>query len=467
MFTLRKLMLLVLFIVPFIGPSVALSDRAQPWQLRPTQRAFSTDSLDKMYHDVWKVVAEKYHDPSRLALWYEWEHKYEGKLNTIKDLEDAIQEMLGSLNDKWTLYISIEELKIRQRRAIEGICDLGIKLRQKADGAFAVDNMHYRSSSYESELRWGDIIKSIGAEDLRGKTSQEVNDLMWGKIGTCVDIVYSRNGRDKEITLTFRQTPKAVVEYRLLPDNIGYIYLPGFDEQVCRDFNNGLVALHLQADGNLKGLVLDLRGNPGGSVNHASLLVSSFLRDGTILRTTMREGLIVIERELNMIHPQRHDYSSGSKQMITGTDDLHEIPMAVLVDGSTASSAEIVTSALQDNGRATIIGTTTYGKAVAYERDQIPPGGILMVTSMDYLTGGGFDISGRGITPDVVVERIPGASDDAPLLKAIEIIGGPSKGSEQVAVSSVKKGNTWFHVRLIVCILIVGKYLVWVRVYRG
>lgn len=381
------------------------------------------EQLEAVYELVWAKVGAIYHDPAKLKDWHLWQNKYKGKLTTPAELESALQEMLSSLDDKWTLYVSTSDIQHQQQLHNSGQAGLGVMVKGNADGTFAVDYLPYGTSGYTSELKRGDIVKSVGGTDLAGKTLKEAEELLSGKAGLATALVYTRDGKDKSINLTFADAPDNAVDARLLPDGIGYIRLPAFDKPSFGAFLQGLGGLYTQSKGNLRGLIVDLRGNPGGEFTLALDFASIFMEKGTITSSTTRDGRMVTHQSYETIPPQSYDFAGAPADMVTMIKSMYRVPMVLLVDGSSASSSEVVTGAIKDNNRAVVVGTTTYGKGVGFIQERLRgPGGILMITSLDYVTPSGYNLSSKGIAPNKVVERTPGSPIDEQLAAGIEVI---------------------------------------------
>lgn len=417
------------FIIPLEILKQFMQQHAAPAQPTPAQ-------LERVYDRVWQQVAQSYHDPSALKNWITWRNKYQGKLTTVPELETAIQEMLGSLNDPWTKYVSTAEIQAAQANMKAGNAPLGLSLKQKADGSYRIDFLVYGSAARGSDLREGDVVKSIGGKDLKGLSLKEVETLTLGKAGTDVEVVFEHKGNEQKLTLKFTAIPDAKVESKLLPGDIGYVRLPSFEsEDVVIEFVGHIAELQKKSGG-LKGLVLDLRGNPGGQFQLALDVASLFIQKGTVVTSTTRTGRMVTHTTFDVIPPQAHDFSGAPVDAVALMNTLYTVPLTVLVDGSTASSAEIVTGALKDNGRATIVGTTTFGKGVGYNMGRLPTGGILMVTTLDYLTPSGYNLANKGITPNVVVERPAGSVVDDQMATGVKDV------TEKAAKLSTNSSST-------------------------
>ncbi|MBK9141417.1 MAG: PDZ domain-containing protein [Candidatus Melainabacteria bacterium] len=382
----------------------------------------SPEVLESNYRQVWKLVSDHFRDREKLEHWDQWLHKYDGKLTTTEEYESALQEMLGSLKDQWTSYTSTADMKKQQELAEQGIIPVGLRLELQNDGSYKVNAVFWGTAAYKSVLHKGDSVISVGGEPLAGKTAEEVENLLRGPAGKAVDIEYSRGGNVQKVTIIIDAPKPPQVEGGLLPGNIAYVRLPAFFPEPVVGMTQGLMKMHQQANGNLAGLILDLRGNPGGRVDLAQDVAEMFLEKGTIFSYTTREGRQVTNQKVDVIAPMAHELNGVPPEIVTMITDFYKVPMVVLVDGSSASAAEILTGALKDNGRAIIVGTTTWGKGVGMMQTQIPPGGTLSITSLDYLTPSGYNLNGKGIAPNVEVERTPGSRIDEQLDAAVQII---------------------------------------------
>lgn len=402
------------------------------------------EMLEYVYGQVWKQVAEQYHNPAALSDWHKWQEKYKGKLTTPDELEAAVKEMLKSLNDPWTKYITTSEIKKKQENAKNGISDLGLWLVRNSDGSFTIDYTTFGTPSYTSGMHKGDELKSAGGKLLKGLTQDEAEALVSGKDGSQIEVVYVRAGKEYKETLTVSPAAPSQVVANLMPGNIAYIRFPAFDNPSFGGFMQALMGLYAQSNGNLNGLILDLRGNSGGLVTLAQQVAQIFIEKGPIFTSTTRgAGRMISHETFELFPPQKHDFGGAPQEVITMIQDFYKVPMVVLVDGSSASASEIVTGALKDNSRATVIGSTTYGKGVGYNMGRIPPGGVLYITTLNYLTPSGYNLSNKGIAPQIEVERTPGSKVDEQLAKAIEVIkqANPDQFADPSDASKKKLGE--------------------------
>lgn len=393
-------------------------------QLVPQQQAAPTpQQLENVYKSVWSRIAATYYDHAALKDWGTWKTKYDGKLTTPAELENAIKEMAASLNDRWTSYTTSEEIKQSMAQHNQGLEQLGMMFKQNADGSFHIDYMMYGTPAQKSILRKGDVVKSINGKALAGLTAAEVERLTLVKAGDEAQIVFVVDGKDETITL--KSAPADAPDYKatLLPGNIARIRLPDFSSpQMIQGFVSELRRLHTESGGKLNGIVLDLRGNPGGIFDLSRQVASLFLAEGVIVTSTTRDGLELHEERFSVVKAWAHDFGDAPAEAVAFIHNLETAPMAVLIDGSSASCAEILTGALKDNGRAVIIGETTYGKGVGYQAGRHRAGGWLSVTSLSYLTPSGYNLANKGIPPHEVVLQPRGAALDIPLDAAIKAV---------------------------------------------
>ena len=378
--------------------------------------------LEEVYRNVWTQVAENYIRVDKLANWQEWRHKYDGKLQTKEDLEKAIQEMLASLGDHWTSYTSTADEQAAMERIREGIIPSGISLEETEDGKFVVRMLSFGWPAYQSALKKGDIIKQVNRVPVEGKTLEEAEAMVSGKIGSALHVLADRDGTEISVMLILEVPKQDAVAIDILPGNIGYIRFPQFDRQAFHQFRNGLIELHLRANGYLNGLIVDIRGNPGGEVELAMQFAETFMPEGVIFTKVERNGRRISRESIEVIPPMPHELAEAKPEVAAAIRDYWKMPLVLLVDGSSASSSEIVTGALKDNKRATIIGTTTWGKGVGMLVGQMGIGGKLSVTSLTYRTPTGYDLHGKGIAPNIEVDRTPGATHDQQLDFAIDFL---------------------------------------------
>lgn len=378
--------------------------------------------LENFYRSVWGLVGHRYYDESKLVDWHKWEHAYDGKLRTLDDLDKALTAMVSSLNDKWTWYLSPSAKKLNREKAANGIVSSGIGLKASPDGSYVVENIRAGSAAYVSALRIGDTVTALNGKTLNGMPMSEVEPLLEGKAGTTLQINYKSGGIAQELSLTLTPLQRGQSEALLLSDGVLYLRLPGFSKTDVDNLEMAVGALAKKPGFSFEYIVLDLRGNSGGDVDMAIHVVETFMAKGTIMTYDERNGRIA-QTVTKKVRPfLTHQLKALPEAAVCRTDALHNKPMAVLINGSTASSAEIVAAALGDNERATVMGATSWGKAVAWTGLSLDNGGALSLTVSGIKSPSGFDWMGKGLTPRVVIEQPRNASIDVQLLTAIDTL---------------------------------------------
>lgn len=333
------------------------------------------------------------------------ENNYVEEVSEKKLIQGAINGMIGTL-DPHTVYMPPEifkEMKVDTSGEFGG---LGIEITMKSeviDGArrdylmvvAPIDD----TPAARAGIRPGDRILRIDGKPTSELTLAQAISLMRGPAGTKVVLEIDRDGFNapRDIVLVRDHVRIVSVEGKLY-DGIGYVRLKNFQDQTDRYLKKALDALRKENGGELKGLVLDLRNNPGGLLDQAIRISDRFLPGGlTIVSTKGRAGRSVEEEK-------SHD-----------RDTEPDYPMIVLVNGGSASASEIVAGALQDHGRAVIMGDTTFGKGSVQTVIELDDGSGLKLTIARYYTPSGRSIQERGIIPDVVVkEPADGRAEIAP-----------------------------------------------------
>ncbi len=410
--------------------------------MRDPAKQPSPEVLEKIYRDVWTQIGAKYYDQGKLKDWHLWADKYKGKLKTGEDLQNAIKAMVASVGDRWTKFTTVDEMFTSMERSANGVVHLGVGLARQADGSYKIEMILYGTPAWEgNRLRTGDVVKSIvinstGSDgkatstttDLTGLTKDKADALTFAKKGSEAVLTIVHNGIEEQVKVAFGEAPEAEIDVRMLPGNIGYIRLPSFGsspediETLSQGMVEALFALDQNANGGMRGLVLDLRNNGGGIVDVAQNIASLFIREGIFLKTHESNGRFSEDKTTYINRPLPYNYVGMPPEIAGIVERLLEVPLTVLVNGSSASSSEILTGTLKDNKRAIIIGTQTFGKAVAYTDQPIRPLGELQITVMHYLTPSGYDLANKGIEPDIVIDRSRGGAIDEQLAAAVTVI---------------------------------------------
>lgn len=310
---------------------------------------------------------------------------YLTKLEDTKLLEGAINGMLEALDDPYTSYGTPKQAEVeRQDRggSFEGI-GATLQARNQNDGTIVeVVNVYRGSPAEQAGVKIGDIFASIDGKNVRKATTDEVVELVRGESGSEVKLGLIRSGSETpvEITVTRGSIDIIAVETAILPENVGYIHLTTFaNEKVFEQLDAALATMKRE---NVGSLILDLRNNGGGLLDQGIRVADEFLT----------EGDIVFQR------------AQGVTQRLAEADSAgYTLPMVVLVNRNSASASEIVAGALQDNGRAKVVGEKTFGKGVGQSVISLSNGGQLVYKSFEWLTPNRRSINEKGITPDLEV----------------------------------------------------------------
>ena len=302
--------------------------------------------------------------------------------------ESLIKGYVEGLGDPYTVYYDEEETKSLLESTSGEFGGIGVGISQNQEtGVITFTTVYEGSPGEAAGLKDGDILYKVDGEDI---TSQDLDldqivSRIRGEKGTTVEITILRGDDLKEYTYTVTRDIIEVetVYYEMKEDQIGYIAVSRIEKVTSHQFEEALEDLKSQG---MKSLVIDLRNNPGGNLSTVCEMLDLILPKGTIVYTEDKYG-------------NRDTYSSDEEHKL-------EIPMAVLINGNSASASEIFAGAIQDYGVGTLVGTTSYGKGIVQNLYQITDGTCLKVTTSEYFTPNGRNIHGIGIEPDIKVEYI-------------------------------------------------------------
>ena len=302
--------------------------------------------------------------------------------------EDALQTgicqgYVGALGDPYSAYYDEEQTSALMETTQGEYGGIGVVLTQNLDtGITTASSVYEDSPAMKAGMKDGDIIYQVEGRDVSGMDLEEISGNIKGEKGTTVEITVLRGEDREEVTLTItRDTIQAeTVKTRMLEDEIGYLAISEFDSVTLEQYREGLAELTAQG---MEGLIVDLRGNPGGNLDTVCEILDLMLPEGLIVYTEDKDG-------------NRQEFTSDEAQEV-------QVPLAVLVDGNSASASEIYAGAIQDYGIGQIVGTKTYGKGVVQTIYDLKDGTSLKLTVAEYFTPNGRNIDGEGITPDVEV----------------------------------------------------------------
>lgn len=315
--------------------------------------------------------------------------------------------MVNALGDPYSVYYTEEEWNDLMQETAGIYYGIGAYLMIDPNtGLGKVSGVIENTPAEEAGLRADDLLYLVDGESTMGMELSEIVSRVKGEEGTKVHLTIYREGETDylEIDVERRQIEAPTVKYEMLENNIGYIQITEFDDVTTDQFTEALAVVK---GSGAKGLVLDLRGNPGGSLNVVVDIARQILPKGLIVYTEDKYG-------------ERDEYTCDGRHEL-------DIPLAVLVNGNSASASEILAGAIKDYNKGTLVGTTTFGKGIVQRVLPLTDGTALKLTISAYYTPNGNNIHGVGIEPDVVCEFDSDAyydrDVDNQLEKAVEEIG--------------------------------------------
>lgn len=306
------------------------------------------------------------------------------KENVDKDamVDGIFKGMVESLGDPYSEYYSKEELESLYQDSLGVYYGVGAYVSlDTTTGLAKVSGIIADSPAEEADLRAEDIIYKVDDVDVTGMSLQETVSLIKGDENTTVKLTLIRDGKEIEKEVTRRKVESPTVKFEMLDDGMAYIQITEFDTVTVDQFTE---AMAMARGNDMKGLILDLRSNPGGNLSSVVSIAKQMLPKGLIVYTEDRDG-------------NREEYScDGSKEL--------DVPMVVLVNGNSASASEILAGAIKDYGIGTLVGTTTFGKGIVQRPIELSDGSAVKLTISSYYTPNGINIHGIGIEPDVECE---------------------------------------------------------------
>ncbi|MBX9570545.1 MAG: S41 family peptidase [Candidatus Obscuribacterales bacterium] len=432
---------------------LGIRDKGKFVAVDPMESAFAQTTRDRdqippqeLYHKAWGIIKDTYYDQKFNGQnWTRWEHRYDGKLKTQDDSHKAIETMLASLGDPYTRFLN-EEAFGEEKNSIQAhLFGVGMQLGMNKEHKVVVIAPIEDTPAARAGMHSGDEIIEVDKKPVKGQSLDQVVKQIRGEKGTKVNITYLRtvNGAVKKdaVDLVRAEIPvKAVVKAEVLPGNVGYIRLDSFiSQKATQEVKDALAKL-----GNVKGLILDLRNNPGGLLANAVEIANMFLDRGVIVSTIDADGY-------------------KTSQLATRSSYKTEVPTVLLINKGSASASEILSGALRDNGRAKLIGETSFGKGLVQAINNLGNKTGVNVTIARYLTPNDTDIHKTGIVPDYEVKisndefnagkgpwwfdptltnfkRSPSDGKDVQLVKAIEVLNKMLAGNPTV-VSDAKNST--------------------------
>jgi carboxyl-terminal processing protease len=333
-------------------------------------------------------------------------------------IESAIRGMLASL-DPHSSYLdpkSFQDMRVQTKGEFGG---LGIEVTME-NGLVKVVSPIDDTPAYRAGVQAGDLISHLDGEPVLGLTLAEAVEKMRGPVNTDLVLTLRRPNREPfDVTITRDVITVQSVRSRL-EDDVGYLRITAFNEQTSPGLDEAVERLTEQAGGSLKGFVLDLRNNPGGLLDQAIAVSDAFLNAGEIVSTRGR-------------HPddaQRYNAREG--------DLANGLPIIVLINGGSASASEIVAGALQDHGRAIIMGTRSFGKGSVQTIIPLSGSGAMRLTTSRYYTPSGTSIQATGIKPDIEVQQARLEPIDSAVSRREEDLRGALTNEKSEEIDSTK-----------------------------
>ena len=307
--------------------------------------------------------------------------------------EDSLREglyagIMSGLNDPYSTYYTAEQYKELNTSNEGSYVGIGAVLQNDKDGGAKIVQLYEGGSGEQAGLKKGDVLKAIDGEDVTEKETSDIASMIRESDKDSVTLTIQRNEETKEIKVEIRDVEIQTVSHEMLDDETGYIRISEFSEVTSNQYKKAFEDLQ---DKGMKKLVVDLRDNPGGLLTAVC----------DVLRQILPEGLIVYTEDKN---------GKKEEEKCDGKSEL-AMPLAVLVNGGSASASEIFAGAVKDYGIGTIVGTTTYGKGVVQTIQPLCDGSAVKIAIAKYFTPNGNDINKKGIAPDVEAELSEDSTD--------------------------------------------------------
>lgn len=365
------------------------------------------DSTTDSYNTITEVVEdEKVADKLKVIASIVDKYYYED-IDTEQVEQYLYKGLVAGVGDPYSAYYTKEEMEA-VTESITGVYS-GVGITMSVDnetGYILVVKVNKNSPAAEAGIKSDDYIVAVSGESVVGMDTSDVANKVRGEEGTTVDITFVRDGETFTKTLTRKSIEEETIEYEMMENKTGYVLVSKFEVVTADSFSKAIEDLKSQG---MERLIIDLRDNPGGSVDVANQLGEYLIPEGILTYIEDKAG-------------NRNDYTCSGKQTWNG-------PLAVLVNGNSASASEIIAGAVKDYGTGKLIGTKTYGKGIVQTTTTLSDGSAVKYTFAKYYTPNGENIHGKGIEPDIEVEldevnKTNGYSKetDNQLKKAIEVL---------------------------------------------
>lgn len=362
----------------------------------------------KLFDRTWRIISKEYYEPTlNHQNWARWKYHYQGKIKTDEDARVAIDSMIASLNEPYTRFMTQKDYEDLTTSITSKIYGIGVNIYSNA-GKIEIFNVMPSTPADFAQLKQGDIISAVNGKDTNGMNVSEVASLVRGPENSVVELTILRNNKKITKKIKRKEIKIKTVRSSIVDNHIGYIQILSF---MSGSTPNEFVEA-LNNTKNTDSLIIDLRGNTGGLLDNAVFIADVFLQNGTIVDII---------------------YRNGYKKSIKAQDEIQPLdkPVVVLVNGASASASEILSGALKDYHRATLVGKKTFGKGLVQKVVPLPNQTGVNITIARYLTPNGTDINKLGIKPDVEVgndyETITNNKNDVQLEKAKDILNDKNR----------------------------------------
>lgn len=320
----------------------------------------------------------------------------------VEKMEDGIYKgLVNSLGDPYSAYFTKDEYNDIIESQSGEYCGIGVAVTKEADsGLIRVVTVYDGTPAKEAGIKENDILYKVKGKEVTGSELDKVVAEIKGSEGTTVDITVYRSSNSKYIDMKVERRTIEVptISYKMLDNDkkIGYIQITQFDENTDEQFSDAMADLKKKG---MKSVIFDVRNNPGGLYDTVCNMLDELLPEGTLVYTLDKYG-------------KKEEKTSDAKCL--------DIPMAVLINGDSASASEIFAGAIQDFGAGKIIGTQSFGKGIVQSLFSLNDGSAIKLTISKYYTPKGVNIHGKGITPDIKVEAGSDEKKDPQLDRAVE-----------------------------------------------
>lgn len=338
------------------------------------------------------------------------QERYIGEADGEAMEDAAAAAMVKATGDRWSYYIPASQFEAHKEQSENAYVGIGITIQQAEDGSgFLIVMVNQNGPAQEAGIQVNDLLIAVEDQDVREMTADQVRELIRGEAGTKVSLTVMRQGEHQTLAVERRRIESAVATGQMLTDGIGLVKISNFDERCASE---SIAAIQkLQQEG-AKKIIFDVRNNPGGYAEELVKLLDYLLPEGDLFRSVSYDG---------------------TEKVDTSDADCLDMPMAVLINGSSYSAAEFFAAALQEYQAATIVGEPTVGKGVYQTTISLGDGSAVALSTGKYFTPKGNSLTDVGVTPDVRVdvdeetaEKIYygtlGYADDLQIQAAIQVL---------------------------------------------